>query len=355
MVVKSRLTRIVLVTASLLLGVWIVSFAQSPSHPTPPFRGFKNSVRALALGSKGDLLLGTFGNGIYRSKDGGIHWEKASKGLTDPYVLTLISGPGEELFAGTARKGVYRSKNQGKQWEIINVGLKSTEVPALLIQGKTIYAGTGEGVFRSLNHGDQWEPYNTGMKRILVRTMTLDKRGFLFAGTEGKGLYRRHPDRSSWTQVTRGFGGEMGILDNFIRTLTIHSDGTMYAGTFDGGVYISKDQGLKWAWWSNGLSNQSIRAVVIGPRGNIFAGTGRGVFARSPSDSEWRLIGPDLEDSSIQAMVIDASGHLYAGTTENLYKGNIKGEWTMITPGFSQTRWIGKKPAEDTHRAARAG
>ena len=224
-----------------------------------------------------------------------------------------------------------------------------------MIQGRTIYAGTGEGVYRSRNDGDLWEPYNAGMKRVLVRSMILDQRGFLFAGTEGRGLFMHRPEDSSWNQLSRGFGGEMGILDNFIRTLTIHRDGTLYAGTFDGGVYISKDQGLHWTWWSNGLSNQSIRAVVIGPRGNLFVGTGRGVFARSPSESEWRLITSDLDDSSIQAMVIDASGNLYAGTIENLYKGNIKGEWTIITPGFSQTRWIRKKPLEDPHEAARTG
>lgn len=347
--------RIVFVFVLLILGNWMYSFAQSPSHPQSPFRGFKNSVRALALGSSGQIYLGTFGNGIYRSEDGGIRWQKISKGLTDPYVLTLVSGPGDELYAGTARKGVYRSKNQGLQWEAVSAGLKSTEVPTLLIQGNTIYVGTGEGVFRSLNHGDQWEPYTKGMEKILVRTLILDRRGFLFAGTEGKGLYMRRPDSSSWTQLTRGFGGDMGILDNFIRTLTIHSDGTLYAGTFDGGVYISKDQGLHWTWWSNGLSNQSIRAVVIGPRGNIFAGTGRGVFVRTPSDSEWRLISSDLEDSSVQAMVIDGSGHLYAGTTENLYKGNVKGEWTVITPGSSQTHWNRKKPVKDTHLTAGAG
>ncbi len=296
----------------------------------------KSSVRALALAHDGGLYAGTFGNGLFYSPDQGVHWEKMSQGLDDRFILTVVVGSGEDIFACTVRKGIFRTTDGGRHWEAVNSGLGNVEVPVLLVQGNTLYAGTGKGVFRSTNRGQQWQAYNTGIERVLVRSMIKDSRGFLFAGTAGKGLYMRAPESRSWEQVARGLGGaESGILENFIRILTLGPEGTMYAGTFDGGVYISRDGGQRWDPWSNGLTNQSIRALVVGRDKTIYLGTGKGVFVRKPSDRHWRSISQDLEDDVVQSMVVDAAGQIYVGTTLGLYKGTISGGWIEITPGFS--------------------
>ena len=125
-------------------------------------------------------------------------------------------------------------------------------------------------------------------------------------------------------------------MDNYIRTLTLGPDGTLYAGTFDGGVYISRDHGEQWRAWSEGLTNLSIRSLVIGRDKTVYVGTGKGIFARTRSDHQWRWISKGLEDDIVQAMVIDESGKIYAGTTQGLYKGSISGEWIPITPRFSK-------------------
>ena len=296
----------------------------------------KNSVRALAVSPDGSLLAGTFGNGIYRSRDQGAHWKKISEGLEDPYILTIAAVTRDLIFAGTARKGVFRTRDGGNQWNEVNSGLGKTEVKALLFKQKTLFAGTGDGVFSSPNDGEKWEAYNVGLERILVRSLVMDAKGNLFAGTSGKGLFIRKPNTLSWNQVTKGFKRNIGILENFIRTLTVNPDGTLYAGTFDGGVYISIDGGTQWTWWSAGMTNQSIRELLVGSDGTLYIGTGKGIFARAPGDEEWRSISDELDDDSVQSMALDASGMIYVGTTQGLYKGTIKGKWEMISPGFSR-------------------
>lgn len=311
------------------IGFFLIGAAGRVQLPDP-----RNSVQALALGHGGILYVGTFGKGMYRSPDGGAHWETISSGLTDPFVFTLLVGSGQEVFAGTARKGIFRTTDGGRNWTAASSGLTNTEVTALLAGNQTLYAGTGHGVFQSTDSGRNWKAYNTGMERILVRSLIMDGRGFLFAGTAGKGLYRRGPNHPAWEQVTRGFQGESGILENFIRTLTLHPDGTMYAGTFDGGVYISQDGGHQWTGWSEGMTNHSIRAFVLGRDKTLYVGTGKGIFARAPSDTRWSLISKDLEDGNIQSMVVDESGKIFAGTAVGLYKGTIRGGWASIAQGL---------------------
>lgn len=326
------------ISAAVLLLLMLVSVGIRGGGAQEGF-SMRNSARALALGLDGRIYVGTFGNGVYRSPDAGAHWEKIMNGLDDPYILTLHPVSKDVIFAGTARKGVFRTRDGGDHWEKVNTGLGPTEVKALLYHGKTLYAGTGDGVFRSANHGDQWEPFNAGMRRILVRTLVVDAKGVLFAGTEGKGIFVFKPKAEGWEQSTRGFKSEPGpgILETFIRTLTIGPDGTLYGGTFDGGVYISTTGGERWTWWGKGMENESIRAVLVGPDGMLYAGTGKGVYARAPKDEFWKLISSELEDDSVQAMVIDSSGTLFVGTNYGLYKGDIKGKWTAVTPAYSQT------------------
>jgi ligand-binding sensor domain-containing protein len=330
---RRRLAAVSLLSFAIVAGVFAESVAQQSFS-------MKNAARAMTITKDGTLFVGTFGNGIFRSPDKGAHWERASNGLDDPYILVLHSVSKKVLFAGAARKGVYRTKDGGDHWELINTGIGPTEVKALLFHKDTLFAGTGDGVFKSKNQGDHWEPYNIGMHRVLVRTLAVTGKGLMFAGTEGKGLYVIEPDAKEWKQTTRGFQSEPGpgILETFIRTITVGPDGTLYSGTFDGGVYISRNGGERWDWWSKGMKNESIRSVVVGSDGTLYAGTGKGVYARGSNAESWKLISEELEDDTVQSMVIDADGTLFVGTSYGVYKGDINGKWVEITPLYSQTR-----------------
>ncbi|MBI3596395.1 MAG: hypothetical protein HY203_04495 [Nitrospirae bacterium] len=320
-----------------LIAVGISPNANSQMQMPDP----RNSVQALALDTNGTLFMGTFGNGIFKSRDGGLHWEAISEGLGDPYIMTLLIKPSREktpgasksiIFAGTARFGVFRSRDEGLHWEHVNTGLANTQVSALLYDSRSrLYAATGDGVFRSEDHGDHWTAHNTGLNDVLVRSLIIDREGSLYAGTGGKGLYKRKSSQPNWEQLTRGFEGDRGLRENFIRVLTLGENGTVYAGTFDGGIYTTRDGGKNWNDLNQGLVNQSIRAILVGKDGILYLGTGRGVFTRSPKDTRWSSINGALEDLNIQSMAIDGEGHIYAGTAQHLYKGSTQGDWAPLT------------------------
>ena len=299
----------------------------------------RNSVQALAVDPGGSVYMGTFGNGIFRTRDGGATWESITGNLGDLYIMTLLVAPAppggkgaRTLFAGGARWGVFRSRDEGGHWEKVNEGLKDTEISVLLRDAKgRLYAATGKGVFVSDDDGAHWRAKNTGLSDVLVRSLAIGRDGTLFAGTAGKGFYRLNSGQSKWEQLTRGFEKERGLRENFIRVLTLAPDGALYAGTFDGGVFSSRDGGRTWNDLNQGLVNQSIRAILAGKNGVLFVGTGRGIFMRGPKDGKWGAIHGELEDLNIQSMVMDDDGDLYAGTSAHLYKGSATGDWHTLT------------------------
>ena len=89
------------------------------------------NVAAFTIDENGDFFVGTSGDGVFRSTDGGQTWEAASTGLppypfdiSEPYykshlgVRTLAVTPEGHLLTGMRDGGVYRSTNKGATWHM---------------------------------------------------------------------------------------------------------------------------------------------------------------------------------------------------------------------------------------------
>ncbi len=106
-------------------------------------------------------------DGVFRSLDGGDHWESCSFGLLDLEILCLAPAPNFDvnglIWAGTANGGLYRSRNAGRAWRDSGLGLPDTAVQCLAVspyylEDQTLFAGTeGRGVYRSQDGGATWE------------------------------------------------------------------------------------------------------------------------------------------------------------------------------------------------------
>ena len=91
--------------------------------------------------------------GALKSTDGGENWKQINVGLHNTYIMDLVMDPSNAniLYLGTQGDGVYKTIDGGKKWFTINNGFPSGErVFSLAIDPLTptiIYAGTDEGVF----------------------------------------------------------------------------------------------------------------------------------------------------------------------------------------------------------------
>lgn len=310
------------------------AMAQREGQVPGPFDLRAASIQALTSVGPDIIYAGSFGLGMFRSEDRGKTWTKSGEGVTDPFILSLVTAKNGVVYVGTFRGGVFRTKDRGKSWQEVNAGLKRKEIKTLLSVGDVIYAGTADGAYRLRASDDQWLVVTTGLDEVLVHALAQSADGTLFAGTSGKGILRFKANSSGWVRMHHGLKDHEGMVENFVRVLTIDSEGAIYAGTFDGGVFRSADQGSTWRPISRALPNDSIRGIVLNSRG-LFVATGHGIFKTTDKGRQWVPLNKGLTSMAVQVLVESDSGALYAGTSEGAFRSDDDGKnWTAINQGL---------------------
>jgi len=311
-----------------------------PHHVLPsgePVPQSAPSIQALVVTKNHVVYAGSFGLGIFRSRDRGGSWDAVNSGLKDLFVLCLANGKDGTLYAGTFRKGVFQSRDGGTSWQAMNTGLKRLEIKALLVEDGVIYAGTGDGVYRLSEVDKRWKVVSTGLDETLVHTLARAPDGTLYAGTSGKGILRYRATASAWTRLSHGLVDHEGLGQNFIRVLAVDKDQDLYAGTFDGGVFRSSDSGQTWRPISQALPNDSIRGIVTNDRG-LFVATGRGIFKSQNKGLNWTPLNSGLVELSVQVLIASGDGPMYAGTSAGVFRSDDGGQsWIGANQGLQGT------------------
>ncbi len=116
------------------------------------------------------ILAGTCPSGIYRSTDMGMTWTMAEAALTPECppikfsrVTCLMADPLDDatLWAGVEIDGVWRSRDYGVSWERMTTGLSSLDIHSLLIlpgNPCTVIAATNNDLNISRDEGKTWAP-----------------------------------------------------------------------------------------------------------------------------------------------------------------------------------------------------
>jgi photosystem II stability/assembly factor-like uncharacterized protein len=180
----------------------------------------------------------TYGDGVYRSTDGGAHWthlgledtRHIGKILVDPRDpdVALVAAMGH-AYGPSPERGVYRTTDGGKSWtKTLDRGPEAgaIDLAADPTNPNLVYAtlwsmhrppwsqyppvqGTGSGLFRSEDGGRTWSPVTGGgfpsrdVGRIGVAVAPGGERVYAIvdAGEEG-GLYRSDDGGSTWRRVS---------------------------------------------------------------------------------------------------------------------------------------------------------
>ncbi|MGB9666347.1 MAG: stalk domain-containing protein, partial [Candidatus Cryosericum sp.] len=130
-------------------------------------------------------------NSVFRSTDGGDHWNAVNVGVTNEDVESFAIDPvvPANLYAGTMHGSVCRSTDGGATWTVKGIVPSYGEVMALAIDPKvhsTVYAGTSVGAFCSVDAGVTWSAISTGLSSKYVTELAADRltAGVLYAATD---------------------------------------------------------------------------------------------------------------------------------------------------------------------------
>jgi len=251
-----------------------------------PFRG----GRALAVtGVAGDpetYYFGSVAGGVWKTTNGGLTWAPMTDktGImsvgaiavapSDPNVIYV--GTGESCWRGNISygDGMYKSLDGGKTWS--HIGLEDTRHIARIIISPTnpdvlFVAAMGHaygpnetrGVFRSSDGGKTWQKvlYKDNKTGAIDLTFDPSNSHILYAalyeaqrypwtaisGGPGSGLYKSIDDGATWKRL-EGHGLPSGVLGRIGVSVSGADGNRVYAiiEAEKGGIYRSEDAGESW-------------------------------------------------------------------------------------------------------------
>uniref|UniRef100_A0A832G7R5 Photosynthesis system II assembly factor Ycf48/Hcf136-like domain-containing protein n=1 Tax=Ignavibacterium album TaxID=591197 RepID=A0A832G7R5_9BACT len=154
---------------------------------------FIQDIRSLLINSNNKIFAGSNSsvNGIYVSTDKGENWQDVYMASMDGQIFFALAEDSlGNLYAGGIEKLLF-SNDDGNTWEIISY-VNSHFTDILLDKNNNLYTSFADGgMFLSKDGGSTWEEKSKGLKELVgIRSLLLDKNGFLFAGTDGIGIYK---------------------------------------------------------------------------------------------------------------------------------------------------------------------
>jgi len=236
------------------------------------------------------VYAGTASGGVWKTINGGISWKPVfddqsvstigdvTVSQSEPNVVWVGTGEGNNRQSSSWGNGVYKSSDGGQTWT--NMGLKDTHhIPRIVIhptnanivyvaaQGHLWGPNEERGVFKTTDGGKTWQKIlyinaETGVNDLAMDPMNPDtiyasayqrqRTAFGFnGGGPGSAIYRTTDGGAHWTKLTDGLPkGELGriALDVYRRNPKI-----VYAlvEAQESGIYRSDDQGEHWTRMSN--------------------------------------------------------------------------------------------------------
>src|SRR5215211_1158729 len=194
----------------------------------------------------GTKLFGAARTGIQTSTDNGASWnfEPFSDGALS------FSANGSTIFMG-ARSKLFKSTDLGATWIDVSSGLGKGNIQALLYDGSIIFAGTpadAVGIYRSPNGGQSWDPAGAGLPIGKTIRSLISFGAYVFAGTEGDGIYRSSDHGDTWAKTDEN---NTLLAQQLVFTFCT-KDQALFAGA-QNGIYKSTDGGATFQRTLNGF------------------------------------------------------------------------------------------------------
>ncbi len=251
---------------------------------------------------KENLIVGTYGNGLFSSADKGGSWNEIKNEIDVNYIYSSFATNYNDIFVGTDGKGILYSSNYGNSWELKNNGLKSFSITAIFTNGKYLFASSGGNLYRSYDNGKEWrlmmyKDLKLSVTSFLETDSSLHKRT-IFAST-WNGVYLSTDLGESWIPKNKGLN-EYSVLS------LARIDSNLFASTLENGIFLSTNKGENWFAIDKGLNNKKSRRVncIAAVGKNLFIGTKDGLYFSSNNGSSWSSLPIESANPFIKSLTI---------------------------------------------------
>jgi hypothetical protein len=227
------------------------------------------NVHTAAVLPSGRWFLGTDGDGLYMSTDGGVSWKQETS--LDCVSIAHIRPDRfhqQGLFVASLCHGLYWSPDAGLTWKGMGKGIGTFFVTDIdqPRSGTLIVSTRDKGLYRSTDDGVSFAALRTpGMSYEWLASDST--KGTLYAAG-ARSLIRSTNGGDSWSAVTLPTGATLSGL-------AVTAQGRLVIATISQGVLLSKDLGASFVRLRAGSSSASITALgLVG--GTAFYGSAEG-------------------------------------------------------------------------------
>jgi ligand-binding sensor domain-containing protein/signal transduction histidine kinase len=270
----------------------------------------RSIIRALDEDRRGNLWIGSIGNGLGRLADGHFTWYTTEQGLPSNIVTCVASDNKGALWVCT-NKGLARW--DGARFHVYTHadGLPSDRIRGTCeaADGTRWIAGADFGLSRWA--GGRFVPFTQFAlpARQGIHALACGSDGSIWAGTD---------DGLAWIKdgAVRTFTSKDGLADGSVLSLFAGADGSLWAGTRDGisrlyhgeiSTYRTKD----------GLSHSLVLSLYVDREGSLWAGTKNGLDQFSESTVTPYTTSEGMPGNDAGPVTEDREGKLWVGTLGN--------------------------------------
>ncbi len=168
---------------------------------------FDRNIRALALNPRSGTVYAGTGEGVFKRSIGGeSSWTPVNEGLTNTSIrtLTLVPGAPDMVYVGTYGGGVFRSKDGGARWRSLFPEGKFYSMLVDPLDGRIIYAATGAVILMSQDGGATWEEVGTSGIPIRYVAIAPSDPNIIYAAGQ-RGVLRGNIDRSLLAPISEAW------------------------------------------------------------------------------------------------------------------------------------------------------
>jgi photosystem II stability/assembly factor-like uncharacterized protein len=356
---------------------WTPVFDAQPSYSIGAVAIDPNNPDVVWVGT-GENVSGrhvAWGDGVYRSRDGGRSWQQMGleesqhigKILVDPrngnIVFVAAEGP---LWTPGGQRGLYKTNNGGITWELVleideNTGVTDVEFdpadPNVLYAAayqrrrhvwSLLAGGPQSGIYKSTDGGESWRRIDGGlpqgdMGKIGLAVTPADPQ-LVYATIEAdnaeRGFYRSRDKGESWERRNSYISGGTG--PHYYQEIEASPQNPDIVYQMDVFIQVTRDGGATFDNQGTGREKHSDNhALWIDPSdGNhLLAGTDAGLYETFDDGITWRHF-PNLPVSQFYKVAVDNSEPFYniLGGAQDL--GTLFGpSRTMNVEGVRNRDW----------------
>ena len=365
-------------------GVWETTDGGASFEPVFDDQGsYSIGCVALAPGRPGTVWVGTgennsqrsvsYGDGVYRSLDGGRHWQnmglKRSLHIgrilvhpTDPDIVYVAAmGP---LWGPGGDRGVYKTVDGGATWQQVlaideNTGVVDLEMdprnPDVLYAASyqrrrhvwtLIDGGPGSGIHKTTDGGRTWTKLTNGLPSTDLGRIGLALAGpdpdvvyAIVEAADGKGGFFRSRDGGlNWEKR----GGYLTSSPQYYQELVTDPRDTDRLYSLDTFMMVTEDGGAAWSRVGGEFVHVDYHALWVDPDDtrHLLTGNDGGLYETRDRGAHWTFAA-NLPVTQFYRVALDDARpfyNVYGGTQDNNTQGGPS--QTLFTHGISNREWF---------------